>query len=315
MPDLEVIVVDDGSTDDTERVVRETDPRAKYIRQKNSGPATARNTGFKHSTGDYVSFLDCDDEWMPGKPAEALAYLNDYPEVDALFTDAAVGNPVDGYKSLLQGQKPFFDVLCKEPESHFRILDPVPFFRWMLHRNAIFLGSMIIRREVFESSGQFDPELCGAADWNLCLRLANCQKFGFWDEQMAVYTKHEGGMSNDADGMSAEFCLALKKLRTQAYLEGYEKKLVERHLQHHLFGYAYKAYDRGDFATARTRFMDLMKTTGFEIRGFAYYALSSLPSGLARVIRRMKQIAFGTVDLTPKLPQPEVRTRAVLKKT
>src|SRR5262245_4386578 len=84
--DPQVIVADDGSTDDTREVVAATDPAAVYLWQPNTGtPATARNAGFAHATGRYVAFLDCDDEWLPGTAARAVALLDKYPDVDVLF--------------------------------------------------------------------------------------------------------------------------------------------------------------------------------------------------------------------------------------
>jgi glycosyltransferase involved in cell wall biosynthesis len=98
-PGLEVIVADDGSTDDTAQVVAETDPRAVYFRQENtSTPATARNRGFELSRGRYVAFLDCDDEWLPGVASRAVELLDRYPEVDVLFAEARMGNPTEGYR-------------------------------------------------------------------------------------------------------------------------------------------------------------------------------------------------------------------------
>ena len=111
----------------------------------------------------------------------------------------------------------YADLLARK--DGFRILDAKPFFEWMLHRNAVFLGAMIVKREVFEAVGPFDETLCGAADWNLCLRIAHRHTFGFWNDSLAVYTKHEGGMSNDTDGMCREFCMALKNLRGQSKLD------------------------------------------------------------------------------------------------
>ena len=95
VPDLEVIVVDDGSTDDTTQVVAATNPATVYLTQKNSGPAAARNRGFQASRGRYIAFLDCDDELLPNAPAAAVQLLERHPEVDLLFADAHMGNRDD----------------------------------------------------------------------------------------------------------------------------------------------------------------------------------------------------------------------------
>ena len=85
----EPVVVDDGSTDDTEAVVRAFGPAVKYVRQANAGPAAARNLGFAaSSSGRYVAFLDCDDQWIAGAPLRALEALDRHPAAAAIFADA-----------------------------------------------------------------------------------------------------------------------------------------------------------------------------------------------------------------------------------
>lgn len=82
--------------------------------------------------------------------------------------------------------------------------------------------------------------------------------------------------------------MALKRLQGQAVLTAPAESIRQRQLRHHLFGYAYRAYDRGDYREARRRFRDLLRTTGWEARGLAYWLLSCLPRGLAGRLRRVK---------------------------
>lgn len=86
-PHVEVIVVDDGSTDNTREVVESYDPRVRYIRQANAGAATARNTGLRVARGEFLALLDSDDEWFPWKLEAQLRVLDRYPEVGMVWTD------------------------------------------------------------------------------------------------------------------------------------------------------------------------------------------------------------------------------------
>src|SRR5262249_39925885 len=86
--DLDVLVVDDGSTDDTaDRLKTIEDPRLQYGVRPHAGVSATRNAGVKLATGHFVSFLDSDDEWKPHKLACELAFFEKHPEVDAVFTD------------------------------------------------------------------------------------------------------------------------------------------------------------------------------------------------------------------------------------
>ena len=152
VPDLEVIVSDDGSTDDTKAVVAEMNPSAVYLWQPNSGtPATARNRGFAVSRGRYVAFLDCDDQWLPGAPSKAIALLDKHPEVNVLFGDVQAGNPTraDFSGVLDAGQGRVHELPHREPESGFLNFDRSAFFRRMVERNLVFISACVMRREAF----------------------------------------------------------------------------------------------------------------------------------------------------------------------
>jgi glycosyltransferase involved in cell wall biosynthesis len=84
---VEVIVVDDGSSDNTREVVERYDPRVRYIRQANAGAATARNTGLRVARGEFLALLDSDDEWFPWKLEAQVRVLDRYPEIGMVWTD------------------------------------------------------------------------------------------------------------------------------------------------------------------------------------------------------------------------------------
>lgn len=88
VPDVQVIVVDDGSTDNTEAVVTAYGRGVQYVRQKNSGVAAARNTGVNLATGRFISFLDSDDVWLPGKMKAELSIFDGNPSAEAVISDS-----------------------------------------------------------------------------------------------------------------------------------------------------------------------------------------------------------------------------------
>jgi glycosyltransferase involved in cell wall biosynthesis len=291
VPDLDIIVADDGSTDDTREVTAATDRMARYLWQPNSGtPATARNKGFAISKGRYVGFLDCDDAWLPGAPAKAVGYLDRHPEVDVLFAEARMGNPQEGYVSWIEssGQAEFFRLPHREPEPGLRILERGPFFRRMAVRNPVFIGACVLRREAFEKVGMFEPTLCGAADWELWLRLASAFTYGYMAEPLAIYTRHLDNMSSNHDKMVGEFCQALRNVLTKCDLPASDRAFIKERLRHHLYNHAYLAYEAGRTAEARGRFGSYLSAGGGWSAAL-YWLACCLPSGLVRRLRDLKQ--------------------------
>jgi glycosyltransferase involved in cell wall biosynthesis len=289
---LEILIVDDGSSDNTEAVATALGDPVRYIRQANAGPAAARNHGFGLSKGRYIAFVDSDDEWLPGAAEGLIEQLDRQPDVDVLFTEARMGNHQDGFVSWIDvaGGTPFAELAARMREPGLRVLERRPLFRRMAERNMVFISCTVVRREAFAAVGLFDPTLCGAADWHLWLRMASRSTFAFREQPLGIYTRHDACMSNDHDGMKREFCLTLKKLLAPGALgsDG-NRSLVRERLRHHLFGYAYDAYDRGEYAEARRRFAGLLRDGGPELRGAIYWLLTALPFHMAGPLRRFKR--------------------------
>ena len=154
-PDLEVVVVDDGSTDDTLSVLNKLGgSNLRVIEQPNAGPAVARNTGIAEARNDWIAFLDADDCWEPNKLSVQFNELRRQPDARFCFSDVTFVCP-DG----------------REREVSFRLFGR-PLLLELLKGNALATPSILVRRACFEEVGVFDTKMRISEDWDMWLRLA-----------------------------------------------------------------------------------------------------------------------------------------------
>ncbi|MBE5867567.1 MAG: glycosyltransferase family 2 protein [Lachnospiraceae bacterium] len=130
--ELEILVVDDGSTDDTPKVVANF-PQVNYIRQEHRGVSAARNTALKRATGDYLAFLDADDYWKPEKLRLQMAYLKEHPECKIVFT--AYENFLE---SSVSAQEEWVKRCCQFAEHDIACLPTALFHRSILNQCGLF---------------------------------------------------------------------------------------------------------------------------------------------------------------------------------
>jgi glycosyltransferase involved in cell wall biosynthesis len=290
--ELEIVVVDDGSTDETPAVARSVEG-VVYIRQANTGPALARNAGFAASRGRYVVFLDSDDEWIARVPARLIAQLDANPDIPLVFGDTLVGSPAVGFASFIDryGGETFDALPYERRPGGLRLLERRPFFRQLSTRNVMFLGSLVIRRQFFESAGRFDPRLRGAADWEFFMRVAAGRPVAF-SEGPAVsrYFKHTEGMATDSDHMERDFILALDAVRTRCGLDAADRAHINAQLRRHTFGWAYQAFDRGELTVARERLHWASELGQMRAREAMFLATTFLPPRVVQALRRAKHV-------------------------
>jgi glycosyltransferase involved in cell wall biosynthesis len=295
LSDVEPIVVDDGSTDETEAVVRGFGERVKYVRQSNAGPAAARNRGFEAGTGECVAFLDSDDVWNPGMAPLALEVLERHADVPVVFTDAAMGPPDGRLASVVEtfAGDAFRALPGRELQPNVRRFERGPFLHLLVRRNFVFLGSALFRRRVVERSGGFDSARFGGEDWEFVLRLASAHEFVFREgPPLARYQVHGGGISSDQDRMNREFAAALSGLLARGRLTPAERRFVRAEIARKRFDLGWEAYDRGDLVAARAQFASSLRH-GIGLRSIAYYLASHLPAGAIGRARAMKRRLVG----------------------
>lgn len=181
--DYEIVVVDDGSTDNTPQVVQQYGGRVQYLSQANQGVAASRNLGLTASRGEYIAFLDQDDVFLPHKLASQVSLLSQDPKLGMINSGWQITNQ--------QGQVQ----AAVEPWRQIPQLSSANLIIW----KPVFLGAMMFRRSWLELTAGFDTSLSQTPDVDLVMRLAMIGCPAAWVEQTTVqYRQHEANASQDA---------------------------------------------------------------------------------------------------------------------
>jgi glycosyltransferase involved in cell wall biosynthesis len=246
--ELELIVIDDGSTDDTVAAVREyaSDPRLRLIEQENSGPSAARNAGIAAADSEFVAFLDSDDLWMPEYLAKVDAALAECPDAGFAYVDA--------WRLDVHGR--FFRASAMErqdpPDDPPR--DPMEFLGLLIeHGNFVFV-STTVRSSALEEVGGFDTSLGWVEDLDLWIRILvagyGAVRTG---ELLAIKRDRPGSLSGDERKMAVSTRDVYLKVaaddRVSDHVRASARKRAER--VDHTRG----AIERGDRGRAARRLM------------------------------------------------------------
>jgi glycosyltransferase involved in cell wall biosynthesis len=179
--DVEVIVIDDESTDETPAILREYGGRIRTFRQKNVGHVAARNNGARIASGEWLAFLDADDVWLPEKLAKQLAAADD--SVGMVYTDRENFGDIARVATVASASGPLHEGDLFEP---------------LLFGNFVTVSSAMMRREWFDRLGGFDGELLVCEDWDMWLRFAAAGGMAaVCREPLTRYRWHPGAMSNN----------------------------------------------------------------------------------------------------------------------
>lgn len=213
--DLEVVIVDDGSRDDTLAVARSlTDPRVQVLSQPNGGAAAARNTGLRAASGRYVALLDADDLWLPDKLRRQLALLEAEPRVEAVQCGAYFVNDA-------------LEVISVQPctdTGH-------SFEETLLFQNLpAFLSALVARRDRVLELGGFDTDLEILEEWDMALKMSRFCGMRSIADPLVLYRVHAGNRHRNVDihirpgfkvleGLFSDAALPepIRRLRRRAY--------------------------------------------------------------------------------------------------
>jgi len=208
--DYEIIVVDDGSTDGTADAVKKFGDRVRYIYQQNAGPARARNAGLKIASGQWIAFLDADDEWLPDKLRQQVELLDRNRDLRWCSTNRY---QADERRKALVGNKAAITKALKGREYF-----PNYFSAAMAGKCPIVTSAIVVRKDVFDELGDFDPQYLRGQDLDMWWRIAHYYpKIGYIPEPLAIrYLDIENPVT--------------KKHRLQTMYGHNRRELVARHL-------------------------------------------------------------------------------------
>jgi glycosyltransferase involved in cell wall biosynthesis len=178
---LEVLVIDDASTDATWAILESYGDRIRAVRQDKGGAYRARNLGATLARGEWLAFLDADDVWLPSKLSRQLAVAG--ADVDLVYTECLNFGSLDRVTERQSDSTRFFEGDVFEP---------------LLVNNFISLSSVLVRAGAFRALGGFSVEQAGVQDWDLWLRLAESgRRVAFVPEPLTRYRLHDGQMTNN----------------------------------------------------------------------------------------------------------------------
>ncbi len=272
--DLECIVVDDGSTDNTGEVVRGiADGRLLYLKNEvAAGAPASRNRGLRQAQGRYIALLDDDDEWLPEKLEKQLRLFDSAPE--------RVGLVHSGFYHVSAASNAI--VLTYEP----------------VHRGAVYaellkgciLGSPtpLIKRECFKQAGGFDESLPGCQDWDMWLRIARICEFDFIPEPLAKHYIH--GMQISAS-LDAKIDARSRLLSKHAADIGKYPRIHYAHLK----ALAILYFLKGESSRGRRFLLEAVRTCPAQVTGYIHLLLSIMPPLHRRILLKTNVVRVGDI--------------------
>jgi glycosyltransferase involved in cell wall biosynthesis len=187
-PASEILVIDDGSTDNTAEIVESfADREVRYFRHElNRGYSAACNTGLSRASGTFIAFLDSDDIWKPSYLERQSDFLSRNPHVDAVFTDTEIEDANRHIPSLVGLMKAFPDLLAQQKKEAEYIFTTREMYLCLLVEIPIKPSALVFKRDLYVRYGGFDETWPSGTDWDMLLRFSRHTQFGYLNEVLVT---------------------------------------------------------------------------------------------------------------------------------
>ena len=274
---LEILLIDDGSTDGTVELVRRHAPNVQIVSQPTAGASAARNTGLRLASGEFICFLDADDGWFPGKLAAQTDYLVAHPEVGIVYHEWHVR------QSDASGvfQEPQFDLLPKPSCT----IDPGLsgwIYPHLLFECCVHTSTVMMRRSIAHEIGYFDTDLVTGEDYDYWLRASQHCEIHKLAATLSFYRSTPGGLTSKPTLTNNEFDVICRAIRRWGLISAdgtvVPKPAIEARLARLAFSFGYLHYHLGSFRLARGAFLTALRHAPLDWKAAAYLTASTARS-------------------------------------
>ncbi|KAB0668519.1 glycosyltransferase [Oryzomonas sagensis] len=279
-PRFEIIVVDDGSSQDIRSVLAPVSDRVIYLRQDNAGCGAARNLGLSAANGSYVAFIDDDDQWLPGNLESLVRTIEGEPNCALVYS----------YPSLIDEHGR--DIVNERPSS----MPSGDVYLEFLRRNRINTPSVtLLRKSCLVEAGLFNQDIL-CEDYELWLRIARKFRIVFCAEKLVCYRLRAGSLSKRYDEMLDGYVSIINsEIARSGDLVGLDKHRVRNAAKLNLntiyrkYAFIYY-YDVKDRKKAKSCLSKALKICPFDTRSIVYYLLCSLPQAVFEPVIKVKRL-------------------------
>jgi glycosyltransferase involved in cell wall biosynthesis len=291
--DFEIIVIDDGSTDDTEKVVEPYRDHIIYLSGTNKGAAAARNIGLKIARGDLITFLDADDMWESEKLTAQVLLMDSHLEIRVSYTNftffgASSSITRTGFEerdgALLRYERE------KIGELQYMLTSKSLLYDYLVVQAYPKPSMLMVRRHCFEKVGVFDESLSICEDTQMCLRLAKHFNFGYVDRCLVKRRVRTDTLSSAADDRryAAVHIQMFENLERWIPLSKIERRAVNRALANYRLAAGYVDFSEYRLASSRKHLWSSVKVC-WTIKSLFYLSLTILPVNLLKAARCVRQ--------------------------
>jgi len=263
---IEVIIVNDGSTDNTLQVLNNYRNPVTIINQDNSGSAVARSLGMKKSSGKYIAFLDADDLWLADKLKEQVEFLENHKDYGLVFSNWVTWKPNDkGEFVSTEISLNKSDIIVKKPYSGWIYSD-------LLMDCIVWTSCVLMRHSIYEQVGNFNTNLRRGQDYDYWLRVSKITQIHKLDRIYAVYRQHNESISNKVNSVNYEY-IVIKSAIDNLGESSKNKKHVLQRLSDLCFDFSYQHYHNGSLKVALDSILKSIRYNPFKIKAWVYLIL------------------------------------------